>query len=157
MSVLTLHGLIHATGCCLLEVQHPVLMTRVPEATSLIGSYYPNHDEDNIWISGCISLCSGHFQNTYMLIVFLFSFRKITIETNKKIVDYLDVTPNLATGTFQPYRKPNSTPLYVDVRSCHPPQVLRQIPIGINKRLQRISCNERYTRTHWPQVATRKP
>ena len=67
---------------------------------------------------------------------------KITIETNKKIVDYLDVTLNLATGTFQPYRKPNSTPLYVDVRSCHPPQVLRQIPIGINKRLQRISCNE---------------
>ena len=46
-------------------IQDTVHMTRVPEATSLIGSYYPNHDEDNIWISGCRSLCSGHFQNTY--------------------------------------------------------------------------------------------
>lgn len=67
---------------------------------------------------------------------------KVTIETNKKIVDYLDMTLKLAIGTFQPYRKPKSPPLYVDLRSCYPPQVLRQIPIGINKRLQRISCNE---------------
>ena len=67
---------------------------------------------------------------------------KITIDANRKVVDYLDISMNPNTGTFQPYRKPNSTPVYVDVSSCHPPEVLKQIPIGVNKRLQRISCNE---------------
>lgn len=66
----------------------------------------------------------------------------ITIEVNRKVVDYLDITMNLATSTFQPFHKPNSTPLYVDVSSNHPPQVLKSIPVGINKRLQSISCNE---------------
>ena len=38
---------------------------------------------------------------------------RITIEANKKIVNFLDVTFDLNTGKFKPYSKPTTTPLYV--------------------------------------------
>ena len=44
---------------------------------------------------------------------------KITVQTNLKIVDYLDVTLNLETGAYQPYRKPNATPVYIHTQSKH--------------------------------------
>ena len=44
---------------------------------------------------------------------------KITIDTNLKIVNYLDITLNLTTGTYQPFNKPNSKPVYVHVNSNH--------------------------------------
>ena len=37
---------------------------------------------------------------------------KITVQTNQKVVNFLDITFNLHNGTFQPYRKPNDEPLY---------------------------------------------
>ena len=44
---------------------------------------------------------------------------KITIEANKKIVNFLDVTLNLDKGSYEPYTKPNNTPIYVH-REIHP-------------------------------------
>jgi hypothetical protein len=68
---------------------------------------------------------------------------KITIEANKKIVNFLDViTLNLSTGKYQPYGKPNNIPLYVHTKSNHPPNILRNIPLSINKRLTEISSDE---------------
>jgi hypothetical protein len=67
---------------------------------------------------------------------------KITIETNMKSVNYLDVTMNLATGKYQPYKKPGNTPLYVHAKSNHPPSILRNIPKNINKRLSNISSDQ---------------
>ena len=50
---------------------------------------------------------------------------KITIEPpNLIIVNFLDVKMNLDSGRFCPYRKPNDTPKYVNVKSNHPPNVL---------------------------------
>ena len=37
---------------------------------------------------------------------------KITIDVNMREVDFLDVTLNLDTGKYKPFRKPNNTPLY---------------------------------------------
>ena len=48
---------------------------------------------------------------------------RITIEVNRKAVNYLNITMNLSDGTYRPYLKPNSTPIYV--KSNHPPQVLK--------------------------------
>ena len=45
---------------------------------------------------------------------------KITIEANKKCVDFLDVTLNLSNGKYIPYTKPNNTPLYI-LSKNHPP------------------------------------
>ena len=35
---------------------------------------------------------------------------KITVETNLKIVNFLDVTLNLNNGSYSPYRKPGGSP-----------------------------------------------
>ena len=67
---------------------------------------------------------------------------KITIEAYKKIVNFLDVTLNLTTGKYQPYSKPNNTPLYVNSKSNHPRSVLRNIPLSINKQLTEISSDQ---------------
>ena len=67
---------------------------------------------------------------------------RITIEANKKIVNFLDVTLDLTTGRFKPYLKPATTPLYVHSKSNHPPNIIRNIPEAINKRLSEISSDE---------------
>ena len=66
----------------------------------------------------------------------------ITINTNLPVVQYLDVEFDLRNGTYKPYKKPNNTPLYVNVKSNHPPTVLKHIPKGIAKRLSEISSSE---------------
>ena len=49
---------------------------------------------------------------------------------------------DLRTGIFKPYMKDNDKPVYVNIKSNHPPTVLKNIPLGINKRLSRISANK---------------
>ena len=39
---------------------------------------------------------------------------KITINTNLTTTNFLDVTLDLITGKYFPYRKPNDSPLYVN-------------------------------------------
>ena len=46
---------------------------------------------------------------------------QITVQTNLKSVDYLDVTLDLETETHQPYRKPNDTLVYIHTHSNHAP------------------------------------
>ena len=64
---------------------------------------------------------------------------KITIEANKKIVDFLDVSRNLSTGTHMPFNKPTNIPLYINKKSNHPPRIISNIPQSINRRLSEIS------------------
>ena len=67
---------------------------------------------------------------------------RVTIEANKKVVNFLDVTLDLTTGKFKPYSKPANHPLYVHSKSNHPPNIIRNIPESINRRLSEISCDE---------------
>jgi len=67
---------------------------------------------------------------------------KITIKTNLVEVDFLDVTLNLDSGKYFPFRKPNDTPLYINRQSNHPPTIIDQLPGMINRRLSDISCNK---------------
>lgn len=67
---------------------------------------------------------------------------KITIDANKKIVNFLDVTLDLNKGTHEPYLKPNNKPLYVHNESNHPPSIIKNIPLAINKRLNELSSNK---------------
>ena len=66
----------------------------------------------------------------------------VTIEANAKVVNFLDVTLDLNTGIYKPFIKENDTPLYVNIKSNHPPTVLKNIPEGINNRLSRTSANK---------------
>ena len=67
---------------------------------------------------------------------------QVTIEANKKCVQFLDAEFNLCDGTFKPYVKPGDTPLYVHADSNHPPGIIKNIPKSINKRLSALSSNE---------------
>ena len=67
---------------------------------------------------------------------------KITLDSSLNTVDFLDITLNLANETFEQYRKPNDTPLYIHNGSNHPPHVLKNLNPAINKRLSNISSNQ---------------
>ena len=67
---------------------------------------------------------------------------KIKIEANQKIVNYLDVTLSLDDGSYKPYTKPNTKPVYVHSKSNHPPAVLKNIPKMVNQRLNMLSSSE---------------
>ena len=64
------------------------------------------------------------------------------IDVNMKSFDFLDVTLDLNTGFYKPFMKPNNIPIYVNKQSNHPPNILTNIPEGINKRLSTISAIE---------------
>ena len=66
----------------------------------------------------------------------------ITVSTGMHSVDYLDVEFDLKNNVFKPYKKPNNEPLYVHKQSNHPPNVLKQIPKGIARRLSDISSSQ---------------
>ena len=68
---------------------------------------------------------------------------EITCEKGMTSTDFLDVRLNLETNEYRPYRKPNDHPVYIDARSNHPPNVIKQIPQMIEKRLTNLSSNER--------------
>lgn len=67
---------------------------------------------------------------------------RVTIDVNIKVTNYLDVTFNLVTGKYKPYRKPGDTPVYLNAQSNHPPVILKNLPNAIGKRLTTISCDE---------------
>ena len=67
----------------------------------------------------------------------------ITIEANHKVVNFLDVNLDLNTGVFKPFMKPNDSPVYVNKNSNHPPSIIKNIPSAVNRRLSKISANEK--------------
>ena len=70
---------------------------------------------------------------------------QITIEANKKVVNFLDVTLDLNKQSYGPFIKPNNKPLYVHRESNHPPLILKNIPLAVNRRLNEISsCKESF-------------
>ena len=66
----------------------------------------------------------------------------IDVETNLKIVEFLNITFNLNNGTYRPYKKPNDLLSYINKSSNHPPQIINPLPKTINKHLCRNSSNE---------------
>ena len=65
----------------------------------------------------------------------------ITIEFGLKVVDFLDITFDLNTSSFKPFRKPNDTPCYINKDSNHPPNTIKQLPKMINTRISGLSSN----------------
>ena len=57
---------------------------------------------------------------------------RITIQTNLRTVNFIDVTFNLSNGKYYPYRKPNDKPLYINRLSNHPLPILGQLPTAIS-------------------------
>lgn len=67
---------------------------------------------------------------------------KITVQTNLKTVNFLDVTLNMNTSEYQPYRKPNNEPIYISQHSNHPPAIIKNIPPAIERTVSGLSSNQ---------------
>ena len=65
----------------------------------------------------------------------------LEIECNLKTVNYIDITLDLNTGTYKPYRKPNDETLSIHAKSDHPANILKQLPISFETRLSKLSIN----------------
>ena len=68
--------------------------------------------------------CINHSRNPYRLLV------------------GWDVTFDLETGKYYPFRKPNDTAFYIHAESNHPPSIVKQLPGMISRRISDISCNK---------------
>ena len=66
----------------------------------------------------------------------------ITLQTDLTTVNFLDITLDLHSEKYYPYRKPNDKPTYIHKHSNHPPHIAKQLPAAINKRLNDISCDK---------------
>ena len=66
---------------------------------------------------------------------------KITVEYKLAVTDFLDVTFDLRSGTYYPYRKENNEIFYIHKQSNHPPSIIKQIPSMISKQVSDICCD----------------
>ena len=57
---------------------------------------------------------------------------KIEVQTQLKIVNFLDVTFNLVNGTYRPYKEAKESLLYINTSFNHPPQVIKQLTTSIS-------------------------
>ena len=64
------------------------------------------------------------------------------METNLIKTDFLDVTFNLPTKKYFPFRKANNTPLYINAFFNNPPTIIKQLPKMVSKRISDLSCNK---------------
>ena len=52
------------------------------------------------------------------------------------------MTLNLSTRSFYPFRKPNDRPIYIHKLSNHPPNIIKNLPASISRRLTDISSEK---------------
>ena len=94
------------------------------------------YGDDGLAVSSATPRGNERIKNDICL-VFKEHGLNITIEVNKKIVDFLDVTLDFNDT------KPNASLLYVNKESNHPHSFVKNIPAGINRRLSSISSDEK--------------
>ena len=68
---------------------------------------------------------------------------EIMIEASLRIVNYLNVTLNLDVGSFRPCDKPDDIIQYINKESNHPPNLIKHLPVSIEKQLSNNSSNEK--------------
>ena len=59
-----------------------------------------------------------------------------------KAVSFLDVTLYLTTGKYQPYRKPDNNPLYINVPSNHTPNIIKNFQSNVYERISNLQADE---------------
>ena len=72
----------------------------------------------------------------------------IKIKHSLKSVDFLDLTLHLQSGEYEPFRKKDNNPIYVNKGSNHPPNITNQIPRMIEKMVSDNSSSEAIFNRH---------
>ena len=68
---------------------------------------------------------------------------KITIQCNLKIVDFVDVTFNFTDSSYRPFNKSNNEVNYIHKQSNHPPSIIKQLPLSVERWFSKLSSNEK--------------
>ena len=63
----------------------------------------------------------------------------IVCEINLKPLNFLDLTLNLPPGEYEPYSKLEDKPLSINLNSGHPPNILKNLPEIISRRIYKLS------------------
>ena len=114
------------------------MLSQLKQFDSLIGGLY----RDDGLIVTHLSPRETEIIKKTICEIFRKNYLSISIQANITTVDFLDVTLNLKDNTISPFRKPNDTPSYLNSSSNHPPSILKNIPIAVNKRLSELSSNK---------------
>ena len=125
------------------------------ELSELVGLYLLNglkaildEDQDGLYMDDLLAYIRGLSGPQIAKIEKkLFSFfksldLKITIQSNVKQTDFLDIHFDLDSETHKPYRKEDTPPVYINVNSNHSPHIIKNLPTMISKRLSLLSSNE---------------
>ena len=72
----------------------------------------------------------------------------IKIKHSLKSVDFLDLTLHLQSGEYEPFRKEDNIPTYINRGSNHPPNVTNHIPRMIEKMVSGNSSSEAIFNKH---------
>ena len=75
--------------------------------------------DDGLGILGNTSRPEADRKRKNIIKIFKECGLSITCEINKKIVDFLDVRFNLNDQTYEPYRKTNNEPVYINKQTIH--------------------------------------
>ena len=70
------------------------------------------------------------------------------------MVNYLDVSLNLESESYRPYRKPNNETIYIHGKSNHPRNIIKQLPLhkcGHDHTLQHSPIENENTNTNTSQ------
>ena len=107
---------------------------------SIISQKYDKQDiglyrDDGLAVFRNISGKEADTIRKHFSAIFKLNGLSLDIECNQKIVNYLDVTLNLENGTYRPFRKPNESTTYIHAKSNHPSNIIKQLPISIEKRI----------------------
>ena len=78
---------------------------------------------------------------------FINTFRRefqanIVCETNLGTVNFLDVATDLTTGKYKPYNKPGNIPLYINIKLNQPPNIIKNSPENISRRINKFSSDK---------------
>ena len=66
----------------------------------------------------------------------------ITTKANLKALNFLDIQLDLINSSYRPYRTPNDNPMYIDINPNRPPNIKKQIPKSISKRICELSSKK---------------
>ena len=65
----------------------------------------------------------------------------IVCDANLKIDNFLDVTLNLSNDKYQPYNKPGNSPLYININSNHPSNIIKDLRESISRHISKLSSD----------------
>ena len=58
-------------------------------------------------------------------------------------MDYLDITFNLTDSSSRPFNKTNNEVNYIHKQSNHPPSIIKQLPLSVERTLSKLSSGEK--------------